>query len=189
MITSTIEMSPWKAKEAFREYRQILDGRRADPEDEILLKGYRELGKGRKLLDLRESFRLTGLDDEGRPKLAIARADWPRVRFHWDGPVATFEKSGSWGGNAITVGIHQRFVGSAPRERWRSKAQADTPAIPPRFRPRPTMRRHYWILWEAEWESVPADPYLLKHLGGNIYAILAVWDLTELEQAVLRGRL
>lgn len=45
------------------------------------------------------------------------------------------------------------------------------------------------ILWEAEWQAVPPkDPALLRHLGGDLYAVVAVWDLTELERAVLGGR-
>jgi hypothetical protein len=34
----------------------------------------------------------------------------------------------------------------------------------------------------------PEDPALLKHIGGDLYAVLAVWNLTELERAVLSGR-
>lgn len=43
---------------------------------------------------------------------------------------------------------------------------------------------------EAQWRPVPpVDPFLLKHLGGTLYVVLAQWDLTPLEQAVLAGRL
>ena len=45
------------------------------------------------------------------------------------------------------------------------------------------------ILWEAEWETVPRDPLLLRHLAGGLYAVMASWDLTPLERAVLKGRL
>lgn len=52
-----------------------------------------------------------------------------------------------------------------------------------------------WILWEVErWAdkrigAVPdRDPFLLKHVGGELYAILAAWDLTDLERAVMAGR-
>lgn len=34
----------------------------------------------------------------------------------------------------------------------------------------------------------PGDPALLKHMGGDLYAILAVWDLSPLERAVLAGK-
>ena len=29
---------------------------------------------------------------------------------------------------------------------------------------------------------------LLRHLGGDAYAVLAMWDLTELERLVMAGR-
>jgi hypothetical protein len=49
---------------------------------------------------------------------------------------------------------------------------------------------NYFILWDAVWvPAPPADPLLLKPLGGAIYAIVFAWDLTPLEQAVMRGRL
>jgi hypothetical protein len=58
------------------------------------------------------------------------------------------------------------------------------PPIPPRFRPGQPDRYH--ILWEAEWAKVPPrDPALLRALGDGLYVVLAVWDLTELERAVL----
>jgi hypothetical protein len=47
------------------------------------------------------------------------------------------------------------------------------------------------VLWEADWKVhpvPPGDPALLKHIGGDLYAVVAVWDLTPLEQAVLAAR-
>jgi hypothetical protein len=51
------------------------------------------------------------------------------------------------------------------------------------------MLRHYVTLFEVDqWEPVPpTDPALLKHIAGDLYAVLAVWDLTELERAVIAG--
>jgi len=31
----------------------------------------------------------------------------------------------------------------------------------------------------------PRDPALIRHIRGDLWAVLAVWDLTELERAVL----
>lgn len=46
------------------------------------------------------------------------------------------------------------------------------------------------MLFEAEWRpEPPKDPALLRHIGGDLYSVVAVWDLTELERAVLAGRL
>jgi hypothetical protein len=39
------------------------------------------------------------------------------------------------------------------------------------------------------WNEIPArDPALLRHIRGDLWAVLAVWDLTELERAVLGQR-
>jgi hypothetical protein len=50
----------------------------------------------------------------------------------------------------------------------------------------------YFIPWEVEqWanrriSSRPdRDPYLRKHIGGDLYAVVAEWDLTELERMVM----
>ena len=37
--------------------------------------------------------------------------------------------------------------------------------------------------------EVPRDPMLLKKLTPNLYGVLATWNLTELERAIIRGRL
>ncbi len=65
-----------------------------------------------------------------------------------------------------------------------------TPIIPPALRPKHHLA-NYRTLWEVEqWTRVPPwDPMLLKPLGGMLYAVLATWDLTEMERAVLRGRI
>lgn len=45
-----------------------------------------------------------------------------------------------------------------------------------------------FILWEVDrWiPEPPRDPFLLKHIGAGLYAILAAWELTEIERAVMR---
>ena len=73
---------------------------------------------------------------------------------------------------------------------WWGDMRAMVPPIPPALRP-PYKLGNYAILWEATWEKVPrppGDPALLRHIGGDLYAVLAIWDLTDLERAVLAGR-
>jgi len=44
----------------------------------------------------------------------------------------------------------------------------------------------FHILWEADWHlDPPQDPALLRRLMGDLWVVLAVWDLTSLERAVL----
>ena len=66
------------------------------------------------------------------------------------------------------------------------ECRARVPMIPPRLRADRALA-NYHILWEAEWINPPRDPLLLRHLGKFFYAVLATWDLTPLEQAVLAG--
>ena len=47
--------------------------------------------------------------------------------------------------------------------------------------------RAHFLLWEAEWMTVPSDP-ILRHFGRNLYAVMAQWDLTPVGQAILRAR-
>jgi hypothetical protein len=78
---------------------------------------------------------------------------------------------------------------------WRSEAWAAmVPIVPPKHRPSEGLLERYLVLWEVDewaWQVVPrppGDPALLRHVGGDIYAVLATWNLTELERLVLTGR-
>lgn len=79
--------------------------------------------------------------------------------------------------------------GIKERDHWKPEATAVVPIVPPRLHPRAALS-NYHILWDAIWTPAPPkDPMLLRRLAGHLYAIVAIWDLTSLEQAVLRGRL
>lgn len=63
------------------------------------------------------------------------------------------------------------------------------PSVPVWLRPEGHLSE-YHILWEAEWEvAPPVDPILLKYVSGPMYAVIAQWDLTPVERAVLEGRI
>ena len=69
-----------------------------------------------------------------------------------------------------------------------SSQRAVVPAIPVHLRPAGDLGE-FFILFEAEWDKhAPPDPLLLKHIGGHMYSVLAQWDLTDVEKAVLEGR-
>ena len=77
-------------------------------------------------------------------------------------------------------------------ERW-AAWMAMVPIVPPAHRPARGLGDRL-VLWEADdwtWSTVPAppgDPALLRHIGGDLYAVEATWNLTELERLVLSGR-
>jgi hypothetical protein len=68
------------------------------------------------------------------------------------------------------------------------------PIVPPSVRGNLDLSQHF-ILWEVErWadnarEVGPdVDPFLLRRVGSDLYAVVGSWDLTPLEQAILAGR-
>jgi hypothetical protein len=72
----------------------------------------------------------------------------------------------------------------------RTRAGTIVPLIPPRLRPRKHRIRGFHILWEVDsWTPLPSkDPALLRHIRGDLWSVVATWDLTELEMAVLSQR-
>ena len=176
--------------------------RRTDAEYAAAMEGYRELAAGRKLLHLDNAIAAAGWNELGQPKLAIARADRRVVRFevgswqHGDHRHLVFDAA-SPNGNVVAPGSTlRRSVELAlmplAQAGWpnRRRARAIVPLIPADVWPATGRPKDWFILFEAEWRNVaPVDPYLLRHLAGSLYVVLAEWNLTPLEQAIVMGRL
>jgi len=85
------------------------------------------------------------------------------------------------------------YQAGSPMQWTRQAWAAMVPIVPPKHRP-PRGFGERLILWEVEdwqWTSLPTppgDPALLRPIGGDLYAVEAVWYLTELERLVLAGR-
>jgi hypothetical protein len=198
MDLNTITMEPEAAEKAFREYRGawLAERNRIDGE---LMRGYKALSEGKTLISLTEALQTGGLDDIGRPRLAIARADEASItmRIREDGSV-DYDPSPT-----TRVRVPDRLFSYGPdtlprpprlnpghvwNEAWNGQWVATLPHIPPQYRP-PNAMTNYHLLWEAEWRrargSQRKDPVLLKRIGGDVFAVVAAWDLTELEKLVL----
>lgn len=184
MDTELISMDPAKAREAWQNYRSAIKKRHTD-EDEILMRGYKHLAKGKKILDLIQVMKAAGVDERGRPQLAIARASWEKCWFYG------IQGSGEFKRERYLRGNEKRSLvtvpeGTFPHSDLMSGIFGRVPVVPPQFKPAGSLD-NYHILWDAAWENEPpTDPILLRHLGRNVYAVLAVWDLTPLERALLR---
>lgn len=201
MKLEIIDMDPNAARKAFLEYRAAVRERHTD-EDAQIMRGYRELAKGGALISLTRTIERGGhmvVDRRPRPRadsnrhivprLAVIRASarwcWLStttngiVIFHedpFDEPHKRRRRMAFPAGTLPEQGIHGVS---------RGEFKALVPSIPPALRPKAKLE-NYHILWEAEWQAEPpADPALLRHIGGDLYAVLATWDLTELERAVL----
>lgn len=196
MNIDQISMSAMDARAAFVEYRDAVRARHSK-EDETLMLGYRALAKGRQILDLVGVMRGAGVDAQFRPRLAICRADATKCvyepgppRFHAN------ERAPSRNTRSYVELPRETFPRSphgdytltpAGKVSW-NPISAMVPLVPPRFRPVGSLA-NYHLLWEPIWQpEPPVDPILLRHLSGSLYAVLAQWDMTPLERAVLRGR-
>lgn len=185
-------------RKAVREARGLVPGAPVPPNDmspdAVLMRSYRAIHRGQRVLNLHQVMQAAGLNAANwLPKLAICRADrthasvrlWPNGRaIFWS------TREVSWSYRPVRPTSTTRIL---PAGTFRDlDAQRDgwcvAPSIPPAFRPKGSLE-HYHLLWEAHWQTVPVDPLLLRDLGGGMFAVLAQWDLTPLEQAVLRGRL
>lgn len=63
--------------------------------------------------------------------------------------------------------------------------------MPPEHAEEATGPGPFFVLWEVQrWESVPpVDPLLLRRLTNNLFSVLAEWNLSPVEQAIIRGTL
>lgn len=203
MDVPTISMPRHEAEEKLHHYRERAH-RRADAEHETLVSAYEALAEGTPLISLQDAIGGAGKDEMMRPRLAIARADRRQIKFVWP----------SWSTRALFDAHHPNAkrrseslvieveMGYRPDVEAPSgvlqtvRGYALVPLIPADVRNRMAGQpRDHFILWEVEdWSDVriraepDRDPLLLRPLGGDLYAVLDSWDLTELERFVMRGR-
>lgn len=200
MNVSVFRMDQAEAEKKLVAYRQQLK-RRANEEYELAAKAYEVAAKGLALLNLVDVFQQTGLGSDNRPKLAIARADRKEVEVTVsprDRHIAfsTLSQSRWHYAGSLLVTVPYRFTQEHFNAiQWSKVGYALVPMIPADVRPNEGQDSDYMILWEVdEWANrsrtgiAPRDPYLLKHVAGELYAVVAEWDLTELERAIMGGR-
>ena len=197
MNLSTILIDPEEAKEELKTYTD-LDNRSA--EDEAIAMGLRAAARGLPLIMLSEAIRAGGYFEDGLPKISIARADAKRCHVRADGEdfVFTSDPIEQWGGvrgranrGALVADKTVRVRGARSSRTWVRSGITVVPSIPPRHRPSSNKRIGlFHVLWEVEkWDPTPPiDPALLRHIRGDLWAVLAMWDLTPLERAVLAQR-
>lgn len=207
MELATIDMPVEDAQRLFEEYRDAVRERH-DEEDAQIMRGYKTLAKGQQVINLPQTLRAGGVDllvirkrwAQGTvgvtvPRLAVARANRTTVWTYGignSGACRMQTKRDPHVNNRVDV---LRFVegtfDAGDDDGWGPpRIRAVVPNVPPRLRPRVGLG-NFHVLFEAEWgldPEPPVDPALLRHIGGDLYAVIATWDLTELERAVLAGR-
>ena len=208
MELQTIAMPVEEAKQAFHEYRRAVRSAKTavvNSEDAQIARCYKALSEGRLVVNLDDAMRQAGEDENGLPRLAISRAERTRLAMDRDwrtGQVLMYPADLAYWVNSHPYrdqvfrfeDIFSVREGVITRPGWEhmiaGQFEAIVPNIPPALRP-PHDLKNYHLLWEPKWEvrrnraGAPGDPALLKHLGGPLYAVLATWDLSPVEQAVL----
>jgi hypothetical protein len=180
MKTSLIEMSPRFARTEAERYARC--GDKLTAQDQKIMRAYKSIAHGGRVINLKKTLEAGGFDEFQRPKLALCSAACTRVNLRgWAGSTEFRWNHRNYDRTSIRViGFGHGHEGSAITEAW-----ATMPYIPPYIR-RPRMTK-YFVLWEATWFNLPkGDPYLLEKIDENLFRIIAAWDITPLEAAVLR---
>jgi hypothetical protein len=160
--------------------------------DRALLRAYKAVTGGAKVIRLSDAIRRAGFDDHGMPRLAVAGTSWDRVTCWWTSRTdVIFADDPARGNRGAAVGRHTlriRFPdGTRPENAYRA-GLAVVPPVPPKHRPRRGTLSRCHVLWEADWDmTIPRDPALIRRIAGDLWTVLSEWDLTELERAVLAG--
>jgi len=186
-----VTISADAARDLWRSYKKHLHY--STPIDREVMSAYQKLAQGKLVIKALESITTAGTDDKGMPKLAIARADASicYLTRYGDG-AATMATSPLAQRRRSNTTPTMRFDFPAktfPSVGWKN-AEAMVPQPPLHLRPKRAMQ-NYHVLFEAEWtKAPPSDPFLLRRLGaGDLWVVLAMWDLTDVEKAALSSRL
>lgn len=186
MNVTKIAVDREKARELWREYRK--HQHYSAPIDAEIERTYKLLAQGRTVIQAFESIRQAGLNGDGLPKLAICRADAKECYWRPEHNKGVFLADTSWprGNIASSKRLSVPWPGMSSNH---NGGRSFLPLIPIHLRPKRGMA-NYHVLWEAEWTRIPPrDPYLLRRLGGDMWLVVAAWDLTEVERAAMATRL
>jgi len=142
------------------------------------------IAQGHRVINLILSIKQAGLNEDGLPRLAVS-VNLMCVYDLYGGR----HRFSSWGEDWSRTQIDVRGL---PRKfKQRSDWISTCPPVPSEIS---NMKRPDDLYcWEATWtkksrefEGIRSfeDPVLLRPVGGNLYSVIAEWDLTELERKI-----
>ena len=175
-----------KALELYRAYKT--HQHYSEPIDQEIQRTYKLIAQGRVIIKALESIQKAGVNEQGFPKLAIANALATdcHLRMWTNGQVEMSHVERPHSRDRTNV---FRLGGFPQRKDTVWHARAVVPLVPIHLRPKRALG-NYHILWEAEWRRVaPVDPMLLRRIGGDMWLVVAAWDLTDVERAAMQTRL
>jgi hypothetical protein len=168
MNVEKLVMDKDQARDLYRSYQQHRAAMTV--KDQAIAAIYKRIAAGKLVIRALASITAAGLNADGLPRLAIMRAMNDAVQFRTPG----WER-------AKTLNFRIPLPGMSTLTRNR---EADVPLIPVHLRPRKALDK-YHVLWEAEWSRYPVDPYLLRRFGEDAWLVVAAWELTAVERAVM----
>lgn len=189
MQVERIEVDRKKALELYRAYKTHQHYQQ--PLDAAIQRAYQLISQGRIIIKALESIKAAGVNAQGFPMLAICNAQAQRcgVRMNRNGSAEMWrsERELNW---SDKTNVFRFPEDTFPRRAdYGEKAESMVPLVPIHLRPKRALGA-YHILYEAEWsKAVPIDPMLLRRLKGDMWLVVAAWDLTEVERAALATRL
>lgn len=190
MNVSIIDVPRAEAKAKYKEYLNVIKTRQEKYLHQ-LKRAYFYASKGKKILDMYEVFKQGGLNGKLQPRFAIARLDWKEVYFQkLDDGAGSFQGSRrAYYQKNVALSLPKNTFGNWKGDEWNVlDLKTAVPMVPANLMPFGNLKEYY-VLWECQdWEMVPADPFLLRRISKNVFAVLAEWDLTPLEQSIIRGR-
>lgn len=180
-------------EEATAKWKEYVEAKKVskDPIYKELAAVYNQVKAGRKIIDIYKLIPKGGTHSNHHPKLAIVTATAKEClcRISANGDVRYVPRF-RWKRSEV-IEIKQAFPEIPNVNRWQTyDLKAPVPIIPPQFMPK-KMRADYFILWEVdEWKLIPpTDPWLLRRLTKNLFVAIVGWDLTEIEKAVMAGKM
>jgi len=211
MELETINVAEEEAREQSRLLKKLFKENASIANNQIyrdLQRAYGHMKHGGKLIDIFEAFKETGQREDGDPKIAICRADASKCYLskQTDGSaIFSHLNPGRWGRResrktykeiTVPAGTFVWLNKSGNVATYRSdikdpEVSTIMPLIPPQILIESVKYnlKNYHVLWEVEdWKTEPpVDPILIKKITPNLFAILATWELTDLERAIIKA--
>jgi hypothetical protein len=181
MDVEKLTMEKEQARDLYQSYQAHRAGMTKD--DRVIAAIYKRIAQGKLVIRALASITAAGLNEAGLPKLAIMRADQPKVRCSLWNDSIQFRTPDWRRPKDCNFALPMPGAKNSTRDRI-----AAVPLIPVHLRPRKAIEK-YHVLWEADWDQYPVDPYLLRRFGEDAWLVVAAWDLTVVERAVMSSKL
>lgn len=183
-----LEVDKEKAETEYKKYLKACKGQ-SYPHFQKMKKVYYQLKKGYQVIDLNQAMEKAGLNEKCEPILAIARADMKKVTFRRDFSYGTgfYERLNRSNWNPSFKKVYEAGKTVFGDNLTTKDLETSVPPIPPEHLPNGNPHNFHILFEVKDWAEITTDPILLKHISGSLFVVLAKWDISKVEQMVLRG--